>query len=114
YRMVSSVGWRPVALGVLITLVISFLFVNVALHGERAFDGIANALASAGVVVNLFPGIVVAFLWPRRWLTISAEAMLPSTRRQFIRQVGAAMLLDQLTLWLASLLTAVLPLVVLS
>jgi hypothetical protein len=101
YRLVSTAAWRPVALGVLIVAVLAALAGVVSLNDRRPADALRSALLLVSFAVTVLPGIVVGFLWPRRWLTIGYEAMLPSSRRRFIFEVGTAMLIDQLALWLS-------------
>jgi hypothetical protein len=48
----------------------------------------------------LVPGVIVAAIWPRRWYTLGDESLRPASRRQFVREQGAAMALEMGVTWL--------------
>ena len=47
----------------------------------------------------LLPGIIVAAVWPRRWYTLADESLRPASRRQFVREQGAAMAMELAVNW---------------
>jgi hypothetical protein len=48
----------------------------------------------------LVPGLVVASIWPRRWFVLADESLRPASRRQFVREQGAAMAVELALTWL--------------
>src|SRR5439155_2334729 len=73
----------------------------VALNDHNPAAAFQTGMAIVGFFISIVPGLVVGFIWPKRWLTVGYEAVLPWTRRRFIFASGLAMLLDQLALWVA-------------
>jgi hypothetical protein len=47
----------------------------------------------------LLPGVIVAAVWPRRWYTLADESLRPASRRQFVREQGAAMAMELAVNW---------------
>lgn len=53
------------------------------------------------ILSTLVPGLVVAGVWPRRWYALADESLRPASRRQFVREQGAAMATELASVWLA-------------
>jgi hypothetical protein len=99
YRMLSLAGWKPIGLAAAVVGLFMTLVIVIAMNDRDPARAIQYSIGIALFMQALAPRVIVGFIWPRRWLTVSYEAMLPSTRRRVIAESGLAMLLDQLSLW---------------
>jgi hypothetical protein len=61
----------------------------------------ASAVVLPITISLMVPGAMVAAVWPRRWYVIAGESLRPVSRRQFVREQGAAMALEMAMTWLA-------------
>jgi hypothetical protein len=100
--------WFAGAMGMLVFLVV--FLVMTFFSGNTARYGGSIQLKPALPMVAFGPIYLAVFfcglVWPQRWLNLSMELLLPASRREFVRETGAAMALCMFKLWSSSTVVA--------
>jgi hypothetical protein len=112
WRLITSGGWSTPALGAVLALVPAVLLLMASSKEPMlALKAMSDPLV---LICTLVPAFVSTLILPRRWVTLGQESLFPQTRRQFIREMGLAMLRDLYSAWFWSLLLTVAMVVVMS
>jgi len=91
WRFVIGTGRMPIFVALVLGLWVPLLQATTT----KPDVGIIVALVSASFV----PGLMFAATWPRRWYVLGDESLRPASRRQFIREHGAAMAMEYAITW---------------
>jgi hypothetical protein len=95
WRLVIGLGRMPIFVAVLLGLWCYILPILANGSHDRGSRTILPIVMSV-----LVPGMVVGGVWPRRWYVLADESLRPASRRQFVREQGAAMALEMAITWL--------------
>jgi hypothetical protein len=96
WRVVIGLGRMPIFVAVSLGL---WCFILPQIAGSSTDKTSAVVLPIA--ISLMVPGAMVAAVWPRRWYVIAGESLRPVSRRQFVREQGAAMALEMAMTWLS-------------
>jgi len=91
WRHVIGTGRMPIFVAALLGVWVPLL------HSTMTKDDVG--LMVALVAASMVPGQMFAATWPRRWYVLGEESLRPASRRQFLREQGAAMALEYALTW---------------
>jgi hypothetical protein len=99
WRLVIGLGRMPIFIAVLLGL---WCYIVPIIAGGRHDRGSRTIVPI--IMSVLVPGLVVGGIWPRRWYVLADESLRPASRRQFVREQGAAMAVELAitSLWLTT------------